>query len=154
MRHCLLVAVFLTLAASAQAQNTIPRAASNTPYWGSGGGWRGDGGSSSGINSAIGRPVEWEPPREYSVDYATNDGPFIPSTYMEYDEALELGRRLLAAQQAKADVAANHAVSLGEAAHALRIARVPTLRLKSRVLQDNSGHLHLCNLNGNDCRPI
>jgi hypothetical protein len=99
-----------------------------------------------------GHAVRYEPPRNFEVSYATNDGPFVPSTYMNYEDALALGRQQLAAAREPAKEEA--AVSLGEIARDLQAARVPTLRLQSRVLQDNSGNLQVCNLNGNNChRP-
>jgi hypothetical protein len=81
-----------------------------------------------------------------------NDGAFVPSTFMNYDDALALGRQELAAAQ---EYAKNEStVSLGEIARISRAVRVPTLRLQTRVLQDNSGNLEVCNLNSNNChRP-
>jgi hypothetical protein len=70
---------------------------------------------------------------------------------MSYEEAVSLGQQLLA----KAERAARgEGVSLGEIARTYRAVRVPTMKLQSRVLQDDSGRLEICNLNGNDChRP-
>jgi hypothetical protein len=71
---------------------------------------------------------------------------------MDYDEALRLGQQQLAAEAKAAQ--GDSGLSLGELARAYRIVKVPTLRLQSRVLQDNAGRLEVCNLNGNDChRP-
>jgi hypothetical protein len=117
----------------------------SVPSWGTGGSW-------GSINSPIGRNVSYEPPREYFLEYATNDGPFVPSTYMNYEDALALGRQQLAVVEK--ETTQEPAVSLGEAARALRAEKVPTFRLRSRVLQDNAGKLHICNLNGNDCRRL
>jgi hypothetical protein len=99
-----------------------------------------------------GRAVRYEPPRNFEVGYAKNDGPFVPSTYMNYEDALALGRQQLATTEKSGP--SDSGLSLGEAARAFRATKVPTLRLQSRVLQDNSGNLEICNLNGNNChRP-
>jgi hypothetical protein len=71
---------------------------------------------------------------------------------MNYEDALALGKQELAAAE-KTELS-DSGPSLGDAARAFRAAKVPTLRLQSRVLQDNSGNLEICNLNGNNChRP-
>lgn len=155
MKFSFAIAVILLAACAAQGQSGGKHPITNSgnlgsggvssPSWDSGSGW-------SGINSPIGRPVAWQPPREYSIEYATNDGPFVPSVYMRYEEALALGRQQLAAAHEGSKPEAT--VSLGEAAHILRTQKLPTLRLRIRVVQDNEGKLHICNLNGNDCHPI
>lgn len=154
MKLAFAIAIIFLAASAAQAQSR-PHPIANSgslgsggislPSWGSGGPW-------SGINSPTGRPVAWEPPREFSIDYATNDGPNVPSVYMSYEDALALGKQQLAAAQEERKPEAT--VSLGEAAHILRTQKLPTFRLRTRVLQDNDGKLHICNLNGNDCRRI
>jgi hypothetical protein len=99
-----------------------------------------------------GRRVHYEEPRTYSIEYARNDGPFVPSNFMNYEDALALGQQQLAAA-AKAE-AGGGTLSLGEVARSLKALKVPTLKLQSRVLQDNDGRLAVCNLNGNNChRP-
>lgn len=156
MKSSLAVAAILLFAATAHAQSpTTPRATSAGGSmgnnYGGGGGW-GSGGAWSGLNSPSGRPVVFEPPREFLVLVGENDGPFVPSTYMNYEDALALGKQMIAEGEAKAKGEGPY--SLGEAARAARAAKVPTFRLKSRVTQDNSGKLQVCNLNGNDChRP-
>lgn len=153
MKSGLAVAAILAFASCAHAQSSHPHTLTSggggynysQGSWGTGGGW-------SGWGSSSGRPVVFEPPREYSVGSATNDGPFVPSVYMNYEEALALGRQMLAEEQARAKGEGGY--SLGEAARAARIAKVPTFRLKSRVTQDNSGKLLVCNLNGNDCHKL
>jgi hypothetical protein len=99
-----------------------------------------------------GRRVQYEDPRVFNVVSFKNDGPFIPSTFMNYDEAVKLGQQQLAAEEKIAQ--GEDAPSLGDLARSYRTMRVPTLRLQSRILQDNSGRLAVCNLNGNEChRP-
>ena len=154
MKSSLALAFVLLFASAAHAQASARQPLANgsiigggltIPSWGTGGAW-------SSINSPIGRPVIYELPREYTLEYATNDGPFIPTVYMNYEEALALGRQQLAA--AEKEATEEPAVSLGEAARTLRAEKLPTLRLRSRALQDNAGKLHICNLNGRDCRPL
>jgi hypothetical protein len=150
MKPSLLFAALFLFASSAQAQHHH-----QNPSTGSGqgfsNGWGGTSGGGIEYGSG-GRAVRYEPPRNFEVGYARNDGPFLPSTYMNYSDALALGQQQLAAIE-KAEPS-DSGPSLGEAARAFRAAKVPTLRLQSRVLQDNSGNLEVCNLNGNNChRP-
>lgn len=154
LQSSLTTVAILMFASFAQAQSGHPHTMTTgggTGYnygqgsWGTGGGW-------SGWGSSGGRAVVFEPPREYAVGYARNDGDFVPSVYMNYEDALALGKRLLADEEARAN--GEGAYSLAEAARAARIAKVPTLHLKSRVLQDNSGKMLVCNLNGNDCHKL
>ena len=70
---------------------------------------------------------------------------------MNYKDAVALGQQQLATEKA---AQGDDEPSLGDVARSYRAARVPTLKLQSRVVQDNSGRLEVCNLNGNDChRP-
>jgi len=153
MKPSLCFAVLLLFASSAQAQHSHSHATGGGNSAGSGygqGGW-GSGWGSSSFGSHSGR-VAYEPPRDYSIGYAKNDGPFVPSTYMNYDDALALGQRQLSAEEKAAR--GDEGTPLGDIARDYRASRIPTLRLQSRVLQDNSGNLQVCNLNGNNChRP-
>jgi hypothetical protein len=150
MKLSLLFVALLLLANSAQAQHHH-----QNPSTGSGQGFNNDWGGTSGGGieyGSGGRAVRYESPRTFEIGYARNDGPFVPSTYMTYSDALALGRQQLAAAE-KAEQS-DSGPSLGDAARAIRAAKVPTLRLQSRVIQDNSGNLEICNLNGNNChRP-
>lgn len=150
MKPRLLFAALLLFASSAQAQHHH-----QYPIMGNGPGFINGWGGTSGGGMEYGfggRAVRYEPPRSYEIGYATNDGPFVPSTYMNYEDALALGRQQLAA--AEKSQPSDPGPSLGDAARAFQAAKVPTLRLQSRVLQDNSGNLQICNLNGNNChRP-
>jgi hypothetical protein len=148
MKPSLLFAALFLFASSAQAQHHR-----QYPIMGSGPGFINGWGGTSGGGMEYGfggSAVRYEPPRNFEVGYAKNDGPFVPSTFMNYEDALALGRQQLAAARESANEEV--AVSLGEIARAFQAARVPTLRLQSRVLQDNSGNLQICNLNGNNCR--
>jgi hypothetical protein len=94
--------------------------------------------------------LHYEPPREFSTGYVTNDGPYIPSTYMNYDDALALGKQHLAAARKPAQI--DTGPSLGDIARAYRSARSVAQAPPALALQDNSGRLHICNLNGENCR--
>jgi hypothetical protein len=94
--------------------------------------------------------LRYEPPREFSTGYVTNDGPYIPSTFMNYDDALALGLQQLAAGANAAQT--DTGPSLGDVARACRAAKSSTQPRPTRALQDNSGRLHICNLNGANCR--
>jgi hypothetical protein len=151
MKSTLFLAALLLLANTAQAQHhhQSPDTAGSQGF--SNNGWSGISGGGPEYGSDI-RALRYEQPADLKVGYAKNDGPFVPSTFMNYDEALALGRQQLAAAQ---EYAKNEgAGSLGEIARAYRAVRIPTLKLQARVLQDNSGNLEICNLNSNNChRP-
>jgi hypothetical protein len=152
----IVAALFLGSAAHAQIHTS-----SNTPTYNGGAGYGSSGpftggyGSSSfssgfsGFSSSAGAPVVWQPPREFMLLYANNDGSFVPSTFMKYEDALALGKQQIAQQELDAQTS-----PLADAARNFRAEKVPTFRLKSRVVQDNSGKLQICNLNGNDCHRI
>ncbi|HEY6387558.1 MAG TPA: hypothetical protein VIX91_17925 [Candidatus Acidoferrum sp.] len=152
MKPSLCFAALMLLASSARAQHSHSQVTGSGNPAGSGydqGGW-GSGWGPSSFGSHSGR-VAFEPPREYSIGYAKNDGPFVPATYMNYEDALALGKQQLAAERAEPG---DLGPSLGNVARAFRAGKVPTLRLQSRVLQDNSGNLEICNPNGSNChRP-
>jgi hypothetical protein len=153
MKSSLLLAGVLLFATSAEAQHSHSHAmgGGNSPGFGNNwGNWGGGWGSSS--FGSPGRAVRYEDPRNYSIEYARNDGPFVPSTFMNYEDAVALGQEQLAAAEKAAQ--GDDEQSLGDVARSYRAAKVPTLKLQSRVVQDNSGRLEVCNLNGNDChRP-
>jgi hypothetical protein len=157
MKSWLLLAAGLLLASAAQAQNSHQIVANGGGSAGVGtfgiGGWGGGGPWGSSNSAARHHQVVYEEPREFEIGYAVNDGPFVPSTYMNYEDALALGRQQLAEAE-RAATGNGNGQSLGEAARAYRIVKVPTMRLRSRVLQDNAGRLQVCNLNGNACRLI
>jgi len=97
---------------------------------GGGGNWGGNGANGYGVRNwgsieatgsfGFGRSgVHYEPPATFGVAYGANDGNYVASVYMDYQEALELGKRQLAEMQ-KAN---EHPVSLGEIARAYRAAK-------------------------------
>jgi len=150
MKPSLLFAALLLFANSAPAQQS-PRhnslLATTQGYIMSGFG----GGEGGSINSG-GSAVHYEAPRKFAVGDVNNDGPFVPSTYMNYDDALALGRQQLAAAQESAKN--NACTSLGEIARAYRNAKVSTLKLEARAVQNNAGKHDLCNLHGPNCRRL
>jgi hypothetical protein len=155
MKTSLALAGLLLCAGSAQAQHSHQPATgggSNVGFGNTVGGWGGGSAWSSSSSRRAGHPVRYEDPRSYSLEYARNDGPFVPSTYMSYEEAVALGQQQVAAAEKAAQ--GEGTPSLGEVARSYRTVRVPTMKLQLRVLQDNSGNLEVCNLNGNNChRP-
>ncbi len=151
MKYSLLLVGLLFFAAAAQAQHSHMPIMSGGGTGGSGCGYGGYGcGWGSSSFGYSGRPVRYEDPRNFSVEYAENDGPFVPSTYMNYEDALALGQRQIAATEKAAQSDAT--ASLGDVARSYRGVKVPTLKLQSHVIQDGSGKLVICNLNGNNCR--
>ena len=151
MKLGLFFAAFLLLAATAEAQHHHQGSDTAASQGLSNTGWGGVSGGGIEYGADL-RALRYEPPADLKIGYAKNDGPFVPSAYMNYDDALALGRQQLASEQ---EYAKNKgAVSLGEIARAYRAVKVPTLKLQARVLQDNFGNLEVCNLNSNNChRP-
>jgi hypothetical protein len=145
MKYGFAAVVVLLFASGACAQSQPMRASTNAPYY-SGSAGTGGGGAFSGALSN--QPLTYEAPRELPLVHASLDGPFVPSTFMKYEDAIALGKELIAEQEA----AANR--SLGEVARAYRTQKVPTMQLQNRVVQDNKGSLQKCNLNGNDCSKL
>jgi len=159
MKSSLAFLFLLLFAASAQAQHThsFSSGSSINPGGGYGGGYSGgwDGYDAGGYGYGSGGShhhdgLQYEPPREFSTGYVTNDGPYIPSTFMNYDDALALGLQQLAAAASPAQT--DTGLSLGDVARAYRIARSATQAPPALALQDNSGRLYICNMNGDSCR--
>jgi hypothetical protein len=153
MKSSLSLVGLLLFATSAQAQHCHSPVMGRGNSSGLGNNW-GTWGAAWGSGSFApgGRPVRYQAPRNYSVEYDINDGPLVPSTYMNYEDAVALGQQQLGAAEKASQ--GDAPPSLGEVARSYRSGRVPTMKLQSRVLQDHSGNLEVCNLNGNDChRP-
>jgi len=98
---------------------------SNLGGGGGGGGFGGGGGSATG--SFTHHPA-WVPPANVS---ATNDGPFRPSTFQNYDKAVEMG---------KAEVAI-HEPTVVEVAKATQEQRTSAAKARFVVVQDVEGKL-------------
>jgi hypothetical protein len=144
MKYGFAAVVVLFAASSAHGQAPM-RTATNVPYYG---GNASTGGGSAFSSGTANRPLTYDAPKELPPVYGHNDGPFVPSTFMKYDEAMALGKELIAEQAAQANR------SLGEIARSYRVEKVPTMELQNHVMQDNAGKLQKCNLNGNECRHI
>ena len=161
MKLSLAILSLLVFAASAQAQHShlFSSSSSINPGGGYGGGYSGgwDGYGAGGYGYGYGAGgfhhhggLRYEPPREYSTGSVTNDGPYIPSTFMTFEAALALGKQQLAAAANPGQTDASP--SLGDIARAYRAARNSTQAPPTMAIQDNSGRLHICNLNGDNCR--
>jgi hypothetical protein len=126
----------LLFAASAQAQQVHSQCShGGSTQVGNQGNFAGGGfeGGGASINSG-GPGLSYEPPRTYVLGYAKNDGEFVPSTYMNYEDALALGKQQLAAGESSYQVKNN--VSLGEIARMYR--HVKTVNLEARLRQEPS----------------
>jgi hypothetical protein len=127
MKPSRLLVFFLLFAAPVQAQHCHSRMQVPLGNNSIGGGSQGIGGGyGSSINSggSGNTGLQYDPPRDYTLGYAKNDGPFVPSTYMEYGEAIALGRQQLAAVELRARADANP--PLGDIARAFKAARLLT----------------------------
>ncbi len=94
---------------------------------GGGGGFGGGGGGGSAIAGVTHHAV-WIPPANVS---GKNDGPFLPSTYQNYDKAVEMG---------KVEVA-YHEPTVVEAAKITQEQRAATAKSRFVVVQDVEGKL-------------
>jgi hypothetical protein len=87
-----------------------------------------------------------------SISSVSNDGPsaeFVPSQFMNYDDALALGL-----QQKQAGAQSIPTVSLGAAARALRANKPPLLNGKLVVSQDSAGRVVVCKADGSACHVL
>ena len=121
-------------------------------------GWGGGYGGWGNYDFSVHHPEEHAP---FEVGIAHGDPDFVPSTYMDYNKALELGEKILAEQAAPAP-------SLGEVARRLRKptrnyvpppAPAPTSKAapipspeKFIVLQESDGRPILCRSSDAACR--
>jgi hypothetical protein len=159
MKSSFVFLILLLLGASAQAQHsnshTSWSSASNSNSFSGGGGrsgsdhrdqggWYGSG--RSGSRRGGGR---YEPPQEYSTGAFTNDGPYVPSTFMTFDEALALGKQQLASTQTSSGTSASP--SLGEVARALRANKLRPEDSRVLVSRDNIGPVVVCAPGGSAC---
>lgn len=121
LNSSLLLALLLACSATLPAQHfTSSGSVSSFNYGGGYGGfgysnygWGGWGGGYGGwgyYDFSVHHPEEHAP---FGVSMAHGDPDFVPSTYMDYNKALELGRKILAEQAAPPP-------SLGEIARRLR----------------------------------
>jgi hypothetical protein len=139
MKQLMAIAVFVLCfgVGTAHAQrtggsNSVPGGGvagpSNSGGGGSGGGgFGGGGGGGSAISGVTHHPI-WVPPANVS---AKNDGPFLPSTYQNYDKAVEMGRVEVA----------YHEPTVVEAARMTQEQRTSTAKSRFVVVQDVDGKL-------------
>jgi hypothetical protein len=136
MRQLIVIAVFVLCfgvgAAHAQRTGGSNNVAggggvgpSNSGGGGGGGGFGGGGGSAGG---SFTHHAAWVPPANVS---ATNDGPFRPSTYQNFDKAVEMG---------KAEIAI-HEPTVVEVAKATQEQRTAAAKARFVVAQDVEGKL-------------
>ena len=147
MKSSLMIVAFVLLGIPAQAQQSHRRSAATEGSQSftmdrSGGGEIGH----------AGRGLHYEPPRDCKLIDVTNDGPFVPSSYTKYDDALALGRQQLASAGESAKNPA--AGSLGDIARAYRIVKVTTSQIAGRALQDNAGRIEVCSQAGSNCHLL
>jgi hypothetical protein len=162
MKSGLSILFLLLFAASAEAQRSRSFSSASSINQGGGysggysGGWDGYGaggyGYGTGGSHHHGGGLHYEAPREFSTGYVTNDGPYVPSIFMNYNEALALGKQQLAAAANPAPT--DPGPSLGDVARAHRTARNPTQASPTLALQDSSGRLQICSRNGDNCRQL
>jgi len=158
MKSNLALFFLLLFAASAQAQHPHSFSSGSSTNQGGGfgggysGGWDGCGAGGYGYGSGGHHHggLRYEPPREFSTGSVTNDGPYVPSTFMTFEEALALAKQQLAAGANPAQT--DTGPSLGDVARAYRAAKSSTQPPPTLALQDNTGRLHICNLHGDSCR--
>jgi len=159
MKSNLALFFLLLFAASAQAQHTHSFSSGSSTNQGGGfgggysGGWDGYGAGGYGYGSGGSHHhggLRYEPPREFPTGSVTNDGPYVPSTFMTFEEALALAKQQLAAGANPAQT--DTGPSLGDVARAYRAAKSSTQPPPTLALQDNTGRLHICNLHGDSCR--
>jgi hypothetical protein len=98
---------------------------------GGGGGFGGGGGGGSAIAGVAQHPA-WVPPPNVS---ATNDGPFRPSTYQNYDKAVEMGKAKIAVYEP----------TVVEVAKANQEQRASAAKARFVVVQDVEGKLQELN---------
>lgn len=99
----------------------------NSGGGGGGGGFGGGSGGGGAISGVTHHPA-WVPPPNVS---ATNDGPFLPSTYQNYDKAVQMG---------KAEVAV-HEPSVVEVAKMTQEQKASGAKARIVVVQDVEGKL-------------
>ena len=136
MKQIIALAVFVLCfgvgtARAQRAGSSMPvgggNASANPNQGGGGGAGGGGGGGSSAIAGVTHHPV-WVPPPNV---IAKNDGPFLPSTFQNFDKAVELG---------KAE-AGTREPSIVEAARMAQEQKATAARARIRVEQDVAGRM-------------
>lgn len=134
MRQLIAIAVFVLCfgVGTAHAQrtggaNNVAGGGGPSNSGGGGGGGFGGGGGGSAIAGVTHHPV-WVLPPNVS---ASNDGPFRPSTYQDYDKAVEMG---------KAEVAI-HEPTVVEVAKMTQEQKATAAKARFTIVQDVEGKL-------------
>lgn len=149
MKLAVLTTALLLCVSSAKAQHSCqhsPATTSSQTFQQSGL----SGGAGSGSIGTAGGALTYEEPRDFKVIYVTNDGKYVPSNYMNYDEALALGKQQIAASEEMAKNRAN--TSLGEIARTYRAAKERTQEMEAKVVQVDADRIDTCAASSR-CRP-
>lgn len=135
MRQLIAVAVFVLCfgVGTAHAQraggtNNVAGGGGVGPSNSGGGGGGGFGGGGGSAIAGITHHPAWVPPPNVS---ATNDGPFRPSTYQDFDKAVEMGKTEIAI----------HEPTVVEVAKATQEQRASVAKARFVVVQDVEGKL-------------
>ena len=149
MKIGILIGSFLICATSAQAQHACAHGGM-TSNAGNGVSWS-LGGQIGGATINSGQQSEHHlASHPLTLSYGRNDGEYVPTTYMNYDEALALGRQQLA--DAEQSARKSDTPSLGEIARNLRVAK--TMNLQASRVQGDSRNLEVCDLKTTNCRRL
>ena len=152
-RFLILVGIFLVSATALPAQRFISSGFSSG-YLGGYSGYGGYGDYSYGWGSGFGdccfggfglhHPEEHAP---FGVGYAHGDSDFQQTEFMEFDQAVALGKKILAEQAAPKP-------SLGDIVRGMHLhpAIAPANTGTLMLLQDNNGKLFACRCSGTNCR--
>ena len=157
-RFLVLAAIFLVAATALPAQHFISSGFSSGYYSGGyfggysgyGGygdfnyGWGGDFGGWNFSDFSMHHPEEHPP---FGVGYAHGDSDFQQSEYMDFDQAVALGKKILAEQAAPKP-------SLGDIVRSMHLhPRISPANTGPLVLmQDNEGKLLVCRASDSNCR--
>lgn len=151
-RTLLLAMLVCASAATASAQHLAAAAASSS------GGYDGIAGFPSGDTFASSVVADvWShsssrgsgPSQQASYGYAHGDTGFVPSTYMDYDQALQLGQKILAQQALPKPSFADTVRDLHLPVHPA----APTSK-GYFLQQDSQGNLLACHGSADSCRPV
>ncbi|HEV3420753.1 MAG TPA: hypothetical protein VG075_10650 [Candidatus Acidoferrum sp.] len=152
-RFLVLAAIFLVSASALRAQRFVSGGFSSGYFGGysgyggygdSGYGWGGEFGGWGFYDSGLHHPEEHAP---FSVGFAHGDSDFQQSEFMDFDQAVVLGKKILAQQAAPKP-------SLGDIVRSMHLhpsvsrAKTGTLML----LQDNQGKPLVCRTTDTNCR--
>jgi hypothetical protein len=110
-------------------------------------GWPGTGYPQDSSSETM--PQETKSEQQAVYGYATGDKHFVASQYMDYNKALELGKKILAQQSAPKPASTDVVAEVPRQA--------PTKPTDSKnivVEQDNDGKLLECKGTGSTCHPI